>query len=88
MKLLYRGISYEAPSQQAPLSESTSQQKVRLIYRGSSYEYQPQTRQISELPDNALTVTLMYRGQTYQRKLALATSYQQPRALNWRWQAL
>mgnify|MGYP002777053077 FL=1 len=90
MKLLYRGIPYEVSNnnQSAPSScDTTPQNKVRLIYRGLTYEYEPQARLSSEaLPSDAPTVTLMYRGQAYQRKLFPVQPYQQPRALNWRWQ--
>lgn len=32
------------------------------------------------------TVALIYRGNTYERKLSTPKPYQKPRAINWRWQ--
>lgn len=93
MKLLYRGVPYEINNQstQSPLAtettEPTTQSKVQLRYRGNVYDYQPQPQLVSEADlADAPTVTLMYRGQTYQRKLSTPRAYQSPRALNWRWQ--
>jgi hypothetical protein len=61
--------------------------KIRL--RGSIYVYSP--RPIVTTEDKGIegaTVTLIYRGNTYERKLQFPKPYQQPRALNWRWQNL
>jgi hypothetical protein len=92
MRLLYRGIPYEVPTHNllAPSAadlDNTAQPTVRLMYRGLSYAYPPQPKLASAvIPDDAPMVTLMYRGQTYQRKCLFTKSYQQSRALNWRWQ--
>jgi hypothetical protein len=84
MKLLYRGISYEAPIQPAP--SDSSQPKVRLIYRGNTYDYKPLPSVSPEpIPADTPMVNLMYRGNTYQRRSLTPQLYQQPRALNWRW---
>lgn len=86
MKLLYRGISYEAPIQPAPAPSDSSQPRVRLMYRGNTYEYTPLPRVAPEpIPADAPMVTLMYRGNTYQRLSLTPQPYQQPCALNWRW---
>ncbi len=90
MQLLYRGNPYEASthSSAAPTSSTLkSTPKVRLIYRGNTYEYTPQPKQVLDaLRADVQTITLIYRGQTYQRQVLAVRSYQQPRALNWRWQ--
>jgi hypothetical protein len=61
--------------------------KIRL--RGSIFVYSPRTIVTTE--DKGIecaTVTLIYRGNTYERKLQSSQSYRQPRAINWRWQRL
>jgi hypothetical protein len=90
MQLLYRGIPYESHNQSAQnpaAPDGTTLLQKRLTYRGHSYNYQPQPQLVEEnIESDGFWVTLMYRGQTYQRKLTIPQGYPQPKALNWRWQ--
>lgn len=79
MKLTYRGQAYETSAQpQAHIPASS-----KLIYRGHTYSYSP--RPVVPEAANGPTVTLIYRGATYERSLP-ARPYQTPRAINWRYQ--
>ncbi len=65
-------------------TKTIDQPKIRL--RGSVFVYSP--KPIITTEDKGIegsTITLIYRGNTYERKLQFPKSYQQPRALNWRW---
>jgi Domain of unknown function (DUF4278) len=87
MKLAYRGNSYEvfAP---APIgSASPDQPKNKLICRGNTFHYSPRPEVVSEGDKTDwATITLIYRGNAYQRKIQPPQPYQKPRAINWRWQ--
>lgn len=83
MKLIYRGNAYEvsAPSQFG--SNSTDQPKIKLIYRGHTFDYASRPVVVSEeIATKRSTVTLVYRGNTYERELQASKPY----AINWRWQ--
>jgi hypothetical protein len=61
--------------------------KTQLVYRGNTYNYTPPLRVICTADrTNWPTVTLTYRGTTYERKIQPARAYRKPRAINWRWQ--
>lgn len=61
--------------------------KTQLIYRGSTYNYIPPRTVISREDRSGWpTVTLIYRGTAYQRKIQPPKPYRKPRAINWRWQ--
>ncbi|MBE9030637.1 DUF4278 domain-containing protein [filamentous cyanobacterium LEGE 11480] len=78
MKLLYRGASYTINNQsaQSPSAvDSSRQADVRLTYRGSSYERQPESVLVAATAKaNVSTATLMYRGQTYDRRVPVSSS--------------
>ena len=72
---------------------TTDRPKIRL--RGSIFLYTPRPMAIihkagdikdREVETDGQTVTLIYRGHTYERTLQPSKPYQQPRNLNWRWQ--
>jgi hypothetical protein len=66
-------------------SNATDRPKIRL--RGSIFFYTPRPILIAEAVEtDGATVPLIYRGNTYQRKLKTPKSYRKPRAINWRWQ--
>lgn len=85
MKLTYRGNPYEVPAPVQLSSNSTEQPKIKLIYRGNTIDYVPPPAVEVDNTD-WVTITLTYRGNTYQRKIQPPSSYQKPRAINWRWQ--
>lgn len=59
----------------------------KLIYRGNTFDYIPRPVVVSaEEQTDWQTVTLIYRGNTYERKLPPPKPYQKPHAINWRWQ--
>lgn len=62
---------------------------MKLTYRGQTYDYNPRPVAVSKVAatDGAM-VTLIYRGTTYKRSLSSPQPYQQPRAINWRYQTL
>ncbi len=69
-KLTYRGNSYEVPAPILVDSNSTTQPKIKLIYRGNTFDYTPRPVVISEeIKTDCSTVTLIYRGKIYERKL-------------------
>lgn len=80
MKLTYRGHAYEVP---APQPVSTSADQSKLIYRGQIYYVTPRSIAVPEAiePDRA-TVTLIYRGNIYKRKLQFLQPHQQLRVIN------
>ena len=62
---------------------------MKLTYRGHTYDYNPRPAVISEVAaTDRETVTLMYRGTAYKRTPPSPKSYQQSRAINWRYQTL
>jgi hypothetical protein len=73
-------------------SSSQSQLRFKLIYRGNIFyrDAQPiistkiNSTKINELDEP--TITLIYRGNTYERRLKPPKPYQKPRTINWRWQ--
>lgn len=70
MKLTFRGNSYEVPTAIQLGSNSTEQPKIQLIYRGNVFYYTPRPVVVSEeVETNWPTVTRIYRGNTYVRKL-------------------
>lgn len=86
MKLTYRGHAYKLPTLIQLGSNSTNQPKIKLIYRGHTYYSTPRPVVVSDaVTTDSSTVTLMYRGNTYKRKVPFLKSYQQLRATNWRY---
>lgn len=86
MKLPFRLNLSEVPAPIQLASDSTAHQ-MKLIYRGNTFYYIPRPVVVSgkvETEDES-TVTLIYRGNTYERKLKPLKPYQEPRAINWRW---
>lgn len=89
MKLNYRGNAYNVPAWIHSNSDSTDQPKQKLIYRGLVYDYTPRPAATPEAFDpNTLTVTLIYRGVTFERQIRSPKPYQTPRAMNWRYRML
>jgi hypothetical protein len=78
MKLTYRGNQY-IPSHQVEAPKT-----VQLIYRGVTIDrtFNPVHPTILE---NAKPIQLIYRGVSYTRPATPAPSYQEPRAINWRY---
>ncbi len=69
------------------ISSSQFQLRFKLIYRGNIFyrDAQPiMSTKINEL--DRPTVTLIYRENTYERRLKPPKPYQKPRIINWRWQ--
>jgi hypothetical protein len=83
MTLTYRGISDKVSTSIQPDSNSIDQPKIKLFYRGNTFDYIPRPEVGPE--EDWPTVTLMYRGVTYERKIQPPKPYQKPRAMNWRW---
>jgi hypothetical protein len=87
MKLTYRGQTYEAPAPIQLAPAAADQPKMKLIYRGHICDYTPRPVVVPNASaTEGETVTLIYLGNTYQRNLRPLQPYQQPRAINWRWQ--
>ena len=84
MNLTYRGNSYEFPAPAQPSSTSINPSQIKLIYRGHTYYATPRVSEAVEADGE--TVTLIYRSCTYERKLPSPKRYQQPGAINWRYQ--
>jgi hypothetical protein len=87
MKLPFRGYFYEVPAL-TPLGYACKDNaQLKLIYRGEMCNYTPRPVVASEaVKSDGTTVTLIYRGNTYERKLHPPKAYQKPRAINWRYQ--
>jgi hypothetical protein len=68
-----------------PEHNSAQQLKTKLIYRGNIFYQMP--RPIAKLVkrDGAI-VTLICRGNTYQRQMQSPQPYRKPFVINWRWQ--
>ncbi len=68
-------------------SDSTTQPKIKLIYNGNTFDYIPRSPVVASEDDKKdwSTVTLIYRGNVFERKLPPPKPYQKPRAINWRW---
>lgn len=89
MKLNYRGNAYNIPASIHFDSDSADHPKQKLTYRGLVYDYTPRPAAVPEAFDpDAPTVTLIYRGVTFDRQLRSPKPYQMPRAMNWRYQML
>jgi hypothetical protein len=68
-------------------SDTLNHPKTQLIYRGNTYNYTPPLMAIcTEDKTDWPTVTLTYRGTSYERKIQPPKPYRKPRAINWRWQ--
>jgi Domain of unknown function (DUF4278) len=84
MRLMYRGNSYEVgvPIPKFPAyvqynSNSANQPKAKLIYRGLTFDYVPPPVKIPEVDSTDwVTVTLIYRGNVYMRKIQPLQPYQ------------
>lgn len=86
MKLTFRGNSYETSAPIQLASDSTVQPNLKLTYRGCTFDYTPRSLVVSEeVETDGATATLIYRGNTYERKLQPSKPYQKPQAINWRW---
>ncbi|NJL39577.1 MAG: DUF4278 domain-containing protein [Leptolyngbyaceae cyanobacterium SM1_4_3] len=84
----YRGNAYEVPASIHSGSDSENQPKQKLIYRGQIYDYTPPSAIPEAFDPNATTVTLSYRGVTFERQIRSPKPYQPPRAINWRYRML
>jgi hypothetical protein len=87
MKLTYRGSAYEVspPIQFNPAS--TDQSQIKLIYRGHIYYTTRCSMVVPEAVQTAApTVTLIYRGNSYGRKLYVSRLDQTLCLINWRYQ--
>jgi hypothetical protein len=84
MTRIYRGISHEVSTPIRHYSDPVDNNpQIKLFYRGNVFDYIPRPMQIAQKwwP----TVTFIYRGVTYERKVQPPKLYQKPRAINWRW---
>ena len=90
MKLNSRRKAYEVS---APINhgsdfcDSIKKPKIKLTYNGNTFDYIPRPPIVVSEDDTAdwSTVTLIYRGNVFERKLPPPKPYQKPRAINWRW---
>ncbi len=82
MQLTYRGINY------TPSTEISAPKTAQLIYRGVAFErtFNRVTPVRQAACDTENAVKFIYRGLTYNCTPTPVTPYQQPRALNWRYQ--
>jgi hypothetical protein len=87
MKLTYRGNAYVNSASVPFNADSQDQAKIKLIYRGYTYSYTLHSVESELTATDTLTTTLTYRGNTYQRQLQRPQLSQQPREINWRYQA-
>lgn len=85
MKLTYRGNPYEVHKRIQLGFDSIKKPKIKLIYRGNTIDYVPPVV-VSVDKTDWPTATLIYRGNVYERKIPPLQPYQNPRAINWRWQ--
>jgi hypothetical protein len=84
MRLIYRGNSFEVdvPMPKFPAyvqhnSNSANQPKVKLIYRGLTFDYVPPPVKVPEVDSTDwVTVTLIYRGNVFMRKIQPLQPYQ------------
>lgn len=84
MKSIFRSKANKVP---ASIEPGFAEQPKKLIYRAQTFDYIP--RHVVGYPKNLTdcpTVTLIYLGNTYKRKIPFPKPYQKPRAINWRWQ--
>lgn len=87
MNFTYRGQPYQISTSTQSSPDSVYQPKDKLIYRGQVYYTAPRSAVVSRAAKgDEPTVTLTYRGITYQRTLQSPQPYQQPHAVNWRYQ--
>ena len=65
----------------------TEQPQIKLRYNGNTFDYIPRPPVVVSEEDKKdwSTVTLIYRGNVFERKIAPPKPYQKPRAINWRW---
>lgn len=86
MKLTYRGVPY------TPSPEVEASKTVLLVYRGVTYTrsstpLSPVSRSIPETEKTVeKPVEPIYRGVKYTRPASPLIPYEQPRAINWRYQ--
>jgi hypothetical protein len=72
---------------QMPVDSAAIENRPKIALRGSIFFYTPRPAVLAKADEtNCLIVTLIYRGNTYKRKLPASKPYQQPRTINWRWQ--
>jgi hypothetical protein len=83
MKRTYRGISYEVSAPVRHSSDPVDNPQIKLFYQGNVFDYIPRPVRIAQ--EWWPTVTLIYRGVSYERKIPPLKPYQKPRAINWRW---
>lgn len=87
MKLNSRRKAYEISAPINHGSNSTEQSKIKLTYNGNTFDYIPRPPVVVSEEDTTdwPTVTLIYRANVFERKIAPPKPYQKPRAINWRW---
>ena len=87
MKFASRRKAYEIPAPINHSCDSTTQPKIKLTYNGNTFDYIPRPPVVVSEEDkkNWSTVTLIYRGNVFERKLPPPKPYQKPHAINWRW---
>ena len=68
-------------------SNFTEPPKIKLTYNGNTFDYIARSPAVVSEDDKKdwSTVTLIYRGNVFERKLPPPKPYQKPRAINWRW---
>jgi hypothetical protein len=76
MQLTYRGNQY------TPCNQVEALHTVQIIYRGTTIERTLNSVAVLE----ERPTQLIYRGVAYTRPATPVTPYQQPRAINWRYQ--
>ncbi len=83
MKLTVRNNSYAGASTTARNLEV----KFKFIYRGQIFYRTPRLITVDRSNQKCIGIVILtYRGNSYERKLYAHPPYQQPRAINWRWQ--
>jgi len=82
MNLTYRGNAYTVPTSVHSSSDCENQPKQKLIYRGQMYNYAPPAAEVPKaFAPNELTVTLIYRGVTFERQICSPKPAQTPHAI-------
>jgi hypothetical protein len=87
MTIFSRNKAHKIPALIKHGSDSTEPPKIKLTYNGNTFDYIPRSPVVASEDDKKdwSTVTLVYRGNVFARKLPPPKPYQKPRAINWRW---
>ncbi len=87
MKLNSGSKAHKIPAAIKHGCDSTEQPKIKLTYNGNTFDYISRSPAVFSEDDKKdwSTVTLIYRGNVFERRLPPPRPYQKPRAINWRW---